>query len=114
MGARAILMGTADEHCTGLTGHHAACGICKRIFVSCVGPNVSIALAAVLAIPVFAVAAAASAVTTGGPFTLSAARCKEIDAPHAVRMYSRNAADSNSICCARYFTTSPIETMPIS
>jgi len=28
-------------------------------------------------------------------------------------MYSRNAADSNSICCTRYFTTSPIEMMPI-
>ncbi len=31
---------------------------------------------------------------------------------YAVRMYSRIAADSLSICCTRCLTTSPIETIP--
>jgi hypothetical protein len=32
---------------------------------------------------------------------------------YALRMYSRIAADSLSICCTRCLTTSPIETIPI-
>jgi hypothetical protein len=31
---------------------------------------------------------------------------------YALRIYSRMAADSLSICCTRCFTTSPIETIP--